>query len=45
MVIKGGKGCFLEDNDGKKYLDFAFNIAPCGLGYAQPELMNILKNI
>lgn len=43
MVIKGGKGCFLEDIDGKKYLDFASNIASCALGYAHPELMKILK--
>lgn len=45
MVIKGGKGCFLEDIDGKKYLDFASNIASCALAYAHPELMKILKKI
>jgi 4-aminobutyrate aminotransferase-like enzyme len=45
MVIKGGKGCFLEDIDGKKYLDFASDIASCALGYAHPELMKILKKI
>jgi 4-aminobutyrate aminotransferase-like enzyme len=27
----------------EKYLDFASNIASCPLGYAHPELMNILK--
>jgi len=43
LVIKGGKGCFLEDIDGKKYLDFSSNIASCPLGYTHPELMNILK--
>jgi len=45
LVIKGRKECFLEDIDGKKYLDFASNIASCPLGYSHPELMNILKNI
>lgn len=39
------KRCFLEDIDGKKYLDFASNIASCALGYAHPELMKILKKI
>jgi len=43
LVIKGGKGCFPEDIDGKKYLDFASNIASRALGYAHPELMKILK--
>ena len=43
MVIKGGKGCFLEDIDGKKIFRFCFEHWFMSLGYAHPELMNILK--
>lgn len=43
LVIKNGYGPFLEDIDGKKYLDFTSNIASCPLGYSHPEILEILK--
>lgn len=43
LVIKNGYGSFLEDIDGKKYLDFTSNIASCPLGYSHPEILKILK--
>ncbi|KAL7510248.1 hypothetical protein ACHAXN_007098 [Cyclotella atomus] len=33
-----GKGCWLVDEDGKKYLDFVSGIATCALGHSNPEL-------
>ena len=44
LVIKGGKGCYIEDVDGERYLDFTSNIASCPLGYSHPELNEIIKN-
>jgi 4-aminobutyrate aminotransferase len=44
LVIKGGKGCYIEDVDGERYLDFTSNIASCPLGYSHPELNEIIKS-
>ena len=43
LVIKGGQGCYIEDVDGERYLDFTSNIASCPLGYSHPELNKIIK--
>ena len=43
LVIKGGQGCYLEDVDGERYLDFTSNIASCPLGYNHSELNEIIK--
>lgn len=43
LVIKGGQGCYIEDVDGEKYMDFTSNIASCPLGYSHPELNEIIK--
>ncbi len=43
LVIKSGKGCYIEDVDGERYLDFTSNIASCPLGYSHPELNEIIK--
>lgn len=43
LVIKGGQGCYIEDIDGERYLDFTSNIASCPLGYSHPELNEIIK--
>ena len=44
LVIKSGKGCYIEDVDGERYLDFTSNIASCPLGYSHPELNEIIKS-
>lgn len=44
VVLDRGEGVYLYDTEGKKYLDFASGIAVCGLGYANKELNDVLKN-
>lgn len=43
LVLDHGKGVYLYDTDGKKYLDFAAGIAVCALGYGNEEYGNALK--
>jgi len=43
LVIKTGSGCFLEDVDGFRYLDFNSNVASCNVGYNHPEIMEVLE--
>lgn len=37
-----GDGCYLYDDQGKKYLDFLGGLAVNALGYAHPEIMAVL---
>lgn len=37
-VLVKGKGCELEDIDGRKYLDFLAGIAVCSLGHCHPDV-------
>jgi acetylornithine/N-succinyldiaminopimelate aminotransferase len=37
-VLVKGKGCVLEDADGRKFLDFLAGIAVCSLGHCHPEV-------
>lgn len=43
LVIKTGKGSYLEDVDGNRFLDFASNVASTPLGYKHPAHMKVLK--
>lgn len=43
VVLESGKGVYLFDVEGKKYLDFAAGIAVCALGYGNEEYENALK--
>jgi 4-aminobutyrate aminotransferase len=43
LVIKTGNGCFLEDVDGIRYLDFNSNVASCNVGYNHTEIMEVLE--
>lgn len=40
ITIVRGKGCYLEDADGKRYLDFLSGIATNALGAAHPDLID-----
>lgn len=41
MVLKKGKGSFLWDVEGKKYIDFSAGIAVTALGHSNPEVAKI----
>lgn len=43
LVIRGGKGCFLEDVEGRRYLDFTSNVATCPIGYGHPEVAEVIR--
>ena len=34
LVIREGRGCYLEDVDGRRYLDFMAGVAVCSLGHS-----------
>ena len=42
LVIERGKGSYVWDIDGKRYLDLAGGIAVCSLGHAHPEMTKAL---
>ncbi|MCI7813670.1 MAG: aspartate aminotransferase family protein [Lachnospiraceae bacterium] len=43
IVLEKGQGVYLEDVDGKQYLDFAAGIAVFALGYGHPAYKEALK--
>lgn len=43
LVVKTGSGCYIEDVDGNRYLDFNSNVCSCAVGYGHPEIMKVLK--
>jgi acetylornithine/N-succinyldiaminopimelate aminotransferase len=44
VVLDKGEGVYLEDTDGKKYLDFGAGIAVFALGYGNQEYNDALKH-
>ncbi|MFB6275905.1 MAG: aspartate aminotransferase family protein [Halothece sp.] len=43
LAISQGKGCYLWDTEGKRYLDFVAGIATCTLGHAHPTLVQTIS--
>lgn len=43
VVIKRGRGCWLWDVEGKKYLDFLSGISVNALGHCHPEIIKAVK--
>ena len=43
VVITKGKGIFVWDINGKKYLDFTGNYGVCLVGYSRPEVIQAVK--
>lgn len=43
LGIKEGKGCYLTDEEGKKYLDFASGVAVCNIGHNHPKVVTAAK--
>ena len=41
--IEKGKGCFLFDTNGKKYLDFSSGIAVAATGYSHPKVVKAAR--
>jgi acetylornithine aminotransferase/acetylornithine/N-succinyldiaminopimelate aminotransferase len=39
-----GEGCWLTDEDGKKYLDFLSGIAVCSLGHCHPKVTEAIQH-
>lgn len=44
LVIREGRGCYLEDVDGRRYLDFMAGVAVCSLGHCHPKYVQALKS-
>jgi acetylornithine/N-succinyldiaminopimelate aminotransferase len=43
MIFTHGRGCYVFDHDGKKYLDFLGGIAVNALGYSHPGLVKTIR--
>lgn len=43
LVLKRGKGCWLYDTEGKRYLDLISGIGVNSLGYAHPRITRVLR--
>src|SRR5437660_10862807 len=43
VVFSHGKGCYLYDHRGRKYLDFLGGIAVNDLGHAHPRLVRVIR--
>ncbi len=44
LVASSGKGCWLTDIDGKKYLDFLAGVAVNNLGHCHPDIVKALQD-
>jgi acetylornithine/N-succinyldiaminopimelate aminotransferase len=44
LVFTHGKGCYLYDSSGNKYLDFLGGIAVNALGYSHPRLVKVIRH-
>lgn len=44
LVIREGRGCYLTDVDGRRYLDFMAGVAVCSLGHSHPNYVEALKS-
>jgi acetylornithine/N-succinyldiaminopimelate aminotransferase len=43
IVFTHGRGCYVYDASGKKYLDFLGGIAVNGLGHAHPRIVKVIR--
>jgi acetylornithine/N-succinyldiaminopimelate aminotransferase len=43
LVLVRGKGCYLYDDSGKRYLDFITGIGVNALGHAHPRLVKVIR--
>ncbi|MFQ5950878.1 MAG: aminotransferase class III-fold pyridoxal phosphate-dependent enzyme [Candidatus Geothermarchaeales archaeon] len=45
LVIARGEGCYIEDLDGRRYLDFNSNVCSAPLGYGHPSVRTGIERI
>ena len=43
LVLARGKGCYLYDLEGKRYLDFITGIGVNALGHAHPRITKVIR--
>ena len=43
VALESGKGCYVTDTDGKRYLDFAAGIAVASLGHAPEVMVKVIR--
>src|ERR1700678_1240260 len=43
LVLARGKGCYLYDTSGRRYLDLIAGIGVNALGHAHPRLMKVIR--
>ena len=43
LVIRRGKGCYVYDTDGKRYLDLIAGIGVNALGHAHPRILRVIR--
>ena len=43
IIFTHGRGCYLFDQNGRKYLDFLGGIAVNALGYSHPDLVKVIR--
>src|SRR6266851_8605509 len=43
LVLHRGKGCYVYDLDGKRYLDLIAGIGVNALGYAHPRMVKVIR--
>jgi len=43
LVLRRGKGCYLYDAEGKRYLDLIAGIGVNALGHAHPRILSVLR--
>src|SRR5215467_11030136 len=43
LTLHRGKGCYVYDNSGKRYLDLLAGIGVNALGYAHPRITKVLR--
>ena len=44
LVLARGKGCYVYDTAGKRYLDLIAGIGVNALGHAHPRLMKVIRD-
>src|SRR5690348_2301316 len=43
LVVHRGKGCYLYDGEGRRYLDFIAGIGVNALGHAHPRIVKVIR--